>query len=230
MEEEEDETPVILLDKSNELVLSVPFSIYNKTCRISSDVVRRPDVFLQIMVWQHGSELGIVAFDPVLHDVYFVQSSASQQEILCDELEPADVTEMSINMSIFMMSLIYTEKEYDLETGEEIDVSLRIVEQDSESDDDSADEVWDDEEEKAERKEKKRLREKAKKEKKVKEAAEYVKTRVQGFLTLAEDMPEENEFPSEEAHTEESADMVGEENFETGEKYGDDDDSIDFSQ
>jgi len=187
-----------LLDKSNELVLSLPLCMFNKTCRIYSDVVRRPNVFLQVMIWQQGNELGVVAFDPELNDVYFVQPSAHQQKILCDELEPAGVTELSINMTVFAMSLMYEEKEYDLETGEEIDVSLRVVENNNDEEDaslfgDNNDSVKDDDVDSKEDG-------KSVKQEQPVANSEIPKTRVQGFLKIAAEAPlddEEGEFVGE---------------------------------
>lgn len=231
-EKEEVASDMLLLDKSNELVLSVPYCIYNKTCRVASDVVRRPNVFLQIMVWQHDCELGIVAFDPELHDVYFVQSTPSQQEILCEELEPADATEVSINMGILMMSLIYTEKEYDLETGEEIDVSLRVLEEESESDHEDSDSDWGEEmhDVKAVKKKEVEGESGGRRKKNKRLSVEQPLTRVQGFLTLAEDIPEDSAFVNDEEENTEANIDNGEEDMdavmETGRNIGDEDDSV----
>jgi hypothetical protein len=214
----------LLLDKSNELVLSLPLCIFNKTCRICSDVLRRPNVFLQIMVWQRGCELGIVAFDHELNDVYFVQPSTLQQEHLCNELEPAGVTELSINMGVFMMSLIYEEKEFDIETGEEIvvesamrlqaeDISLLGSDSGSDSDNDN------DKEDKAVEngKEEERSGSDLAKNKMARK-----KTRIQGFLTLAEDIPEDQE---EDFAREEENEQIEEEG---GKLEPAEDDEVDF--
>ena len=185
----------IALDNSNELVLSLPLCIFNKTCRICSEVVRRPNVFLHIMVWQHNCELGIVAFDPELNDVYFVRPSQSQQKILSDELEPAGVTEISINMSVFMMSLIYEEKQFDVETGEEVMVETREnPERQKESDNDSLFESSGGSE--------------SEKNSELNEGTDEVqeveqipprKTRIQGYLRVLVDIPgDEEDFADEE--------------------------------
>jgi hypothetical protein len=205
---------VIMLDKSNELVLSLPLCIFNKTCRIYSDVVRRPNVFLQVMMWQRGIELGIVAFDHELNDVYFVRPSLHQQKILCDELEPAGVTEMSINMTVFAMSLIYEEKEFDLVTGEEVDVTLRVLESEAENSIYGSDTDDGDERKRSQRKNSDDEAIEARKADRV----EHTKTRVQGFLTLAEENPldQEGDFVD-----------VEEPDFGKKEDTGDDDDGGD---
>jgi hypothetical protein len=222
-----------MLDKSNELVLSLPLCIFNKTCRIYSDVVRRPNVFLQVMMWQRGIELGIVAFDHELNDVYFVRPSLHQQKILCDELEPAGVTEMSINMTVFAMSLIYEEKEFDLVTGEEVDVTLRVLE--SEADNSL---YGSDTDEGNERTSQRRNSDEEASRPQKADRVETTKTRVQGFLTLAEENPldQEGDFVDEiegpdfgnkeDTGGEEDGGDGMEKTMETDGEY--DDDEIDF--
>mmetsp|Transcript_8681 Transcript_8681/g.12959 ORF Transcript_8681/g.12959 Transcript_8681/m.12959 type:complete len:1038 (-) Transcript_8681:53-3166(-) len=93
-----------------ELVLSLPTVIFNKTCSVLSESDNRSEVVLQILVWQHGIHMGVICFDREMKDIYFAQSADEQQEILCVELQASGLEEIAINMSFFAGSLTYQEE------------------------------------------------------------------------------------------------------------------------
>jgi hypothetical protein len=121
---------------------------------------------------------------------------------------------MSINMTVFAMSLIYEEKEFDLVTGEEVDVTLRVLESEAENSIYGSDTDDGDERKRSQRKNSDDEAIEARKADRV----EHTKTRVQGFLTLAEENPldQEGDFVD-----------VEEPDFGKKEDTGDDDDGGD---
>lgn len=100
----------LLCNSKAELVLILSTILYSQTCQVMSLSSHRPNVILQVFIWQKGINFGVVCYDKIKQDIYMIQPTQVEQETITIPLQAADVEEIAINMSLYATSLTYQEE------------------------------------------------------------------------------------------------------------------------
>lgn len=60
-------------------------------------------------MYQSSNNIGIIAYDTEVNDIYFVRPSIQQQQLLLSDMEGQSDQEKSINLGMYIQSLAYSE-------------------------------------------------------------------------------------------------------------------------
>ncbi len=92
------------------LVLRWPTVIFNKCCRIPSEVESRKDPAVQIVMYQVGNKIGMVVYDRLfVNDIYIIDPPRAHQVVLMKGFQSQGAEEIAINLTFFSQNLCYCE-------------------------------------------------------------------------------------------------------------------------
>lgn len=92
------------------LVLRWPTVIFNKCCRIPSEVESRKDPAVQIVMYQVGNKIGMVVYDRLfVNEIYIIDPPRAHQVVLMKGFQSQGAEEIAINLTFFSQNLCYCE-------------------------------------------------------------------------------------------------------------------------